>query len=157
MVIVSACLALSTGASAATATTSLDVSVTVVPACTVTATGITFPDYDGSSLVIAYGDVTVNCSLGTEYNIALDAGLYYDGFNRFVSDGANTLLYTLYKPSGGPVWGDSDFANTYPSGASLADTGDGSDQPHEVRGLIASGYYMPSGVYSDTVTVTVHY
>jgi spore coat protein U-like protein len=151
-------IGLSANSYAGTVTTTFDVNVNVVPACSVTATGINFPDYDGSSTVDANGDVTVTCSLGIPYNIALDAGLHVDGLGRRqMSDGINTLIYALFKPTGQEVWGDSDFDNTYPGGTSFAVTGSGAPQGHQVLGSITPGSTVPPGAYSDTITVTVHY
>jgi spore coat protein U-like protein len=153
----SVCMAFSVTTYAATETTTFDVNVTVVPACLVTATGITFPDYDGFNGVTSDGDVTVTCSSGVPYNIALDAGLYYAPGLRRISDGMNFIQYALWQGVSGPAWGDSDYANTYPAGSSLADTGDGTAQAHVVNGTISLGQSAPPGAYSDTVTVTVHY
>ena len=77
---------------------------------------------------------------------------------RAVSDGINARMYRLFMDNVfGTQWGDSDFANTYPGGASVADTGSGAAQPHTVYGWLESGIVLPAGTYSDTVTVTVNY
>ena len=148
---------------AGTAGTTMNVSANLLASCTVSTTSITFPDYDGSSGVFGNGDVMVNCPASTPYNIAMDGGLNYDAQNgilRNVSDGAgNYILYTFYQDSAyTTLWGDSDYDNTYTSGASLADTGTGASQPHTVYGVIASPPSgAPAGAYSDTVNVTVYY
>ncbi len=151
---------LSGRAYAATEATTLDVAATIVSACTVTATGVTFPASDGTSYGYANGDVTVNCSGGVAYNIALDAGLNYNAQGiayRNVSDGAGSnIIYGLYKENTSwTLWGDADYDNTYPGGASLADTGSGADQPHTVYGDL--NYATVPGTFSDTVNVTVNY
>ncbi len=134
----------------------LDVRTTIIPACSVSTTTVSFGVHDGSAWVYANGDVTVTCASGTTYNIALDAGLAYDGNYRRVTDGLGTgIWYGLYKGSF-IEWGDSDFANTYSWGSSVADTGNGSAQPHNVQGKLWSGFF-PSGTYTDVVTVTVYY
>jgi spore coat protein U-like protein len=150
-------ISLSGAAYGATATEFLNVSANVVPACTVSTTAVNFGDTDGSADVFANGDVTVNCSSGIQYNIALDAGLNYDLISRRVSDGVNYIRYELYKDAANAnQWADSDFANTYPFGLSVPDTGDGTDQPHIVYGYLSSPS-GPVGTYTDVITVTVHY
>jgi len=150
-------LGFSLGASAATQTATLDVSVDVGGACSVSTTGIAF-SYDSNVNTTANGDVTVTCTTGTPYNIALDAGLHYSGGYRHVSDGTNTLQYVLGKDvSIGFEWGDSDYDNTYAFGSSLPDTGTGVAQPHTVYGLLYETPSAPTGTYTDVVTVTVYY
>jgi spore coat protein U-like protein len=147
-------------AHAAIETSTLDVSANVVPVCIVSTTPINFGDYDSDTGVYANGDVTVACTSGTIYNIALDAGLYFSGVDRLVADGtgSNTIIYGLFKDSGfANPWGDSDFSNTFPDGASLADTGIGTAQPHTVYGDLSGGFTVPPDIYTDVVTVTVHY
>lgn len=157
VIVAAACIASSATAHAFTVGTTFDVTANVVEACTVTATGITFPDYDGVAYQFGTGGVTVTCPTGIPYNIALDGGLHYDGtFFRQMASGTNMLRYDLTKPAGG-YWGDSDYENTYPNGSSLPDTGDGTPQAHTVGGTIRSAQPVPPGAYSDTVTVTVHY
>ncbi len=151
---------LSGRAQAATEATTLDVSANVVAACTVSATGVAFPDTTGSNgNVYANGDVAVNCASGVAYNIALDAGLYYTGGWRGVYDSvANYISYALFKDSAyTSEWSDSDYDNTSPYGSSLADTGTGVDQAHTVYGLLVVSESSVPGAYSDVVNVTVYY
>jgi spore coat protein U-like protein len=149
---------LSGGAYGATLTGTLDVSVTAVPACTMSVTGITFPDYVGLQ-VTGNGDVTVTCAQTIPYNIALDGGLHFAGGTRLVTNIANNYIYyTLFQDAGFNVlWGDSDFAATYPNGTSLPDTGTGVATPHTVYGVLSAGGAGPPGLYTDTVTVTLYY
>jgi spore coat protein U-like protein len=158
-IILTALVALSVSGYAATTTSNLDVSANVVGACTVTTSPVNFGDIDGMSFVSANGDVTVNCPTGTNYNIALDAGLNYDGGSRnLVSDDAINLRYRLESADTMLEWGDMDFANTYPAGESVPDTGNGLDQPHTVQGTMDLTGMTPSpGLYTDVVGVTVHY
>jgi spore coat protein U-like protein len=145
--------------SAATASGSLQVMATVGAACTVSTTALDFGTVYEGNTTDATGDVTVNCPSGTPYDIALDAGLNYDLIRRYISDGQSSLGYRLLKSDWVTQWGDSDHANTYPDGASLSDTGTGSDQPHAVNGRTTAA---PSGLQvgatlTDTVTVSVYY
>ena len=149
---------LSANVYAAQQTTTLDVTVTVAQACSVTAIPVSFAGYDGTA-ANATGDVTVTCPQGTDYNIALDAGNNNDGtYRRMVDAGATSFLsYFLYQDDINTEWGDSDYDNTYPGGASLAGTGSNGPDPHPVYGFIPSGQNPADGLHSDTVNVTVYY
>ena len=153
-------LAFSGGVNATTATSSLNISASVITDCTVSTTGINFGNISLGQHVYANGDVTVNCADVTPYNIALDAGLHLIAGARYLeSANGGAILYKLSAVSDfTTAWGDSDFAGTFLNGASLADTSDGSDQPHTVYGnAIRGGTIQPVGEYSDTVIVTVYY
>ena len=143
---------------AATEAATLDVSANVIASCTVATTRVAFPQSDGSTAVPGTGDVTVNCTIGSPYNIALDAGLNYNmkgASSRNITDGAaNYVSYALYQDAANTIgWGDGSSKSL---GASLADTGTGADQPHVVYGLLSASSIVP-GAYSDTVNVTVYY
>jgi spore coat protein U-like protein len=132
----------------------LNVSATVLPACSASVTPVNFGNYSGDYLY-ANGDITVTCLQGTPYHIALDAGRNY----RQISNGMNGLLsYSLYKDMSGTEWGDSDYANTYPRGSSLTDWGTGFSQAHTVYGVLRGGQTASeAGTYSDTVQVSIYY
>lgn len=158
MLVISVCIALSTGAYAGTATTTLDIRVDVVPACTVSSTGIAFAAYDGTSTLAAPGDVTVTCSEGVQYNIALDRGRNFDGNIRRMSGPPSYFLnYSLYKPDA-QDWGDSDYAGSFPGGTSYGPiVATGVQDQHIVDGRLFGGQSVPHSTYSDIVMVTVHY
>jgi len=122
---------------------------------------IAFGDY-ASARLEAGGYVNVNCQTGIPYHIALGAGSNYrpPSFWRSLSTGGPppTLQYNLYKDSTYiDVWGDSDYANTFPYGTSLADTSNGSEQRHPVYGRIPENQSVPTGAYADVVNVVVHW
>ncbi len=143
---------------AGTATGQLQVSATVAAVCTVSTTAVNFGDVTGLATVNATGDVTVNCSSGTPYHIALDKGLYGNESARRLGPTAGEAAYFLFQPAGGVEWGDFDYAGTYIGGTSLADTGNGSNQAHTVNAQLMQFIGFPAGtVLTDTVTVTVHY
>jgi spore coat protein U-like protein len=119
-------------------------------------TGIAFPDYSGVP-VTANGDVTVTRRLFhitsplTPSHAAGGARLVINATNNYIN-------YTLFQDAGfAQTWGDADFGNTYPNGTSLADAGTGIAQPHTVYGLLSAGGAVPPDLYTDTVTVTLHY
>jgi spore coat protein U-like protein len=142
----------------------LQVSATSIPACTIVITDITFPGFDGSTDVGALGEITVNCPLGTPYNIALDAGLYFDGTYRHVVDlpSAEVVPYLLLTAPSLAEWGDSDFANTFPLGTSVPGIGTGvfPGDVYFIDGLLLATLTVvpPAGVtFTDIVQVTLHY
>jgi spore coat protein U-like protein len=152
-----ACIAFSGIAHAASVTTSLQVSVNLVPACQVSASSVNFGDVLWNTDSFANGDVSVNCPQDTAYNIALDAGSNFYDFRRVYNGSSGYIQYRLYKDSAYTLeWGDSDYAGTYIWGSSLADTGNGLSQSHTVYGKLF-GAGVPVGSYSDTVTVTVYF
>jgi len=160
-------LALALGSSmpvyALTATTTMPVSLTLVPAVTVSATSLSF----GTS-VVGYGGlgvknatITVNAASGTAYTVTLDAGLNYSSGVRLMMSGATIGgSYTLHKEAAlTTFWGDTGFAGTVTgasAGSGVTGTGSGANQTLTVYGWITS-YYSTPGVFTDTVTVTVNY
>ena len=159
MLVVIVCTGLSATAHAFTVDTTFDVNITVVEACTVTATGLSFPDYaSGSSSVFGESNITVTCGNTIPYNIALDGGLNLLSGARRLIQGGNRLIYWLYQEGAFTnQWGDSGFGDTYTNGVPKAGIGTGSPQIHTVYGWLAAGQNAPTGLYSDTITVTVNY
>lgn len=155
--------ALAGTATAASQTATLPVSTTIPQRCTVTTTPVAFGGFDFPAYPISStGDVTVNCTIGTGYNIALDRGTHFNGSTRAVWDPGDhsEITYFLYRSIDGTEWGDAEFGNTYPTGGTVSGTATGFDQSHTVY-----GYAIPetenriyfATTYTDTVTVTVHY
>jgi spore coat protein U-like protein len=142
------------------ATGTLQVSANTVGVCTVSTIPVNFGTTDGSALVYANGDVTVNCPVDTTYHIALDAGAHRGGTFREVSD--YTLNYSVpyslsrtTEPS--DEWGDVCGSGTY-NAVCVDDTGNGSNQAHTVYGRLGTFALIPGGTaLTDTVTVTVYY
>lgn len=155
---IGASLGMASVAGAATVSGSLNVTAAIVPVCTVSATPVNFGGVTGLQNEYANGDVSVNCSPGVPYNIALDGGLHWMTETRWLSNGTDERNYILSASPDGSEWGDQDFAYTT-MGYSVPDTGNGANQPHTIYGKIpAYGVGMQPGVpYTDTVTVTVHY
>jgi len=142
---------------AGTATGALNIQANLASSCSVSTTPVNFGDIFSPS-GSATGDVIVNCPSGLGYHIALDAGTNYtagDQFRRLVSGGGSGIYYSLAKVSG-ERWGDSDYANTFNYGTSLADTSNGSNQSHIVYGSLQGGSTVP-GIYTGIVQVTVHW
>ncbi len=140
----------------ATATTTFVVSGTVVPTCAVSALplsfGATIPNPINSN-VDAQSTVTATCASGAAYTVALNAGSGAGATfpARRMTSGPNTLNYTLYTDAGrSTIWGDGS------AGSILSNqSGTGSAQAITVYGRIPSGQSVPTGTYTDTITVTV--
>ena len=155
------CMGWAIPAQAAQVTTTLQVSATMVGSCTISATPMNFPAYDGSANVTTTSTITSNCTSGQAYMVHLDAGAHYSAASRHVADvntGTNFITYQLYQGTGATPWGDAGNtgAATNPW-ASLSLTGTGLDQINTVGGTLFGGANVPPGSYSDVINVTVTY
>lgn len=145
---------------ATTTTTNLSVTATVSATCLVTASGgdVAFGLYDptsGTANDAGVGTVTVTCTNGTTYSIALGDGSYYSTGRRMRSSTTTYeyLSYGLYQEAGRTtLWGDGTHGSVM---SSL--TGNGSAQAHGVYGRIPANQYVKPDSYLDTVVVTVTY
>ncbi len=170
--VVAAATGLAATSQAATVSANVNVGVNVSPQCSVVAADINFQPWNGSSASTGSGNITVNCTSGTQYSIALNSGINvpapkrtltsasgsFTGTTEVTTPGAGQIPYTLTRPGGGE-WGDQGFANTYAPGTVVTGTGNGTNQVHSITGQIDP---MPTfsgnpGLYYDYVTVTVHH
>ena len=143
-------------AQAAEATTTFDVSSTVLTACLVTATPLAFGNYDpaNGAALDATNTVTATCTTGTPYNIGLDAGTGTGATvaSRKMTFGANLLNYSLYQETGRTtVWGNTIGTDTVSATAGATPT------DHTVYGRVFSGQNVLAGAYTDTINVTLTY
>lgn len=144
---------------AGTATTTFGVSGTVVPTCSVSAAPMSFGATIPGSIsanVDATTTITATCATGSSYSVSLNAGLGAGATfaTRRMTSGANTLAYSLFLDSGRTdVWGDGVAGTT--AGAAFFTTGTGGAQALTVFGRIPAPQTIPTGLYSDTITVTV--
>lgn len=163
LVLAASAAMVSNAGNAATTTGNLTVLATVTSACLVTTLPVAFGIYDPTSgtPTDATGTVTVTCTLGTTYTIALD-----DGANPGTPNDVNTrrmkattsdyLPYNLYLDSGhATVWGDGISGSLNPTTGSFTATG--LPQAYSVYGRIPINQNVPSGAYLDTVVATVTY
>ena len=150
-------------ASAGTATTTFTVTATVNTNCKVStpAAGLTFNYTPGAGPATNTTTVTVNCTKGTPFNTELTAGTT-TGSNiaqRLLDSGGNTLQYNLYSDSAWTkVWGVT------PGTDAVAGTGGGmaaaAAVTYTVYGQVvdsAPNQAIPTGTYTDTITVNVAY
>ncbi|HYJ28884.1 MAG TPA: spore coat U domain-containing protein [Allosphingosinicella sp.] len=135
-------------------TTTTTISSMVAAICTVSAGTLGFGAYSGSQ-VDSTAAVSVNCSNGAPYAVALGGGGNQSGSTRrMAGPGANRLDYQLFRDSARAIpWGD-DSAQL---GARRAGTGAGSAQALTVYGRIPAAQSPAPGSYSDSVVVTVEY
>lgn len=141
---------------AATATTTFGVTGTVVPTCSIAAVplsfGATIPNPINSN-VDAQSAVTATCSSGAAYTIGLSTGGGAGATfaTRRMTSGPNQLQYTLYADAGRTtIWGNGTAGSILSNNA-----GTGTAQAIPVYGRIPSGQNVPTGTYSDTITVTI--
>jgi spore coat protein U-like protein len=135
---------------AETATGTISVTASVLPACAVSGAVLAFGAYVPMSTASQSGNVTLTCSTGVAYAVALDEGTQGDGSTRRMArgDGA-TLAYDLYR--------DSAHQQRWASGsAGATGTGSGGAQSFPVYARI-SPTSAPAGAYSDNVTIVVTY
>ncbi len=136
---------------AASGTSNFDVNVQVLATCSISASNMTFSSITTgtTSNTDATSSLTVNCSNGTPYTVALGNGNNYSGGRR-MTNGTTNINYYLYSDSGRSTQWNSTSTQT--------GTGSGSDQNFTIYGRIPSGQSVPfTGAYSDTIIATVTY
>jgi spore coat protein U-like protein len=153
---------------ASTATTTFTVSATVLKNCTASATNLGFGNYtQGSGTVTSTSTVSVLCTNGTTFTVALNGGTTTGGTiaQRLLAEtgGSGTLQYNLYTSNTyATVFGNGTTGSTESgtgAGMAAADA-----QAFTVYGQLpdnATNQAAPvvgaSTVYTDTITVTVTY
>jgi spore coat protein U-like protein len=141
---------------AAQVTTTFPVTASILAACTVSGSGLSFGTYSGSQL-LGNGSIGVNCAPGISYNVALNAGAHFNVNTRQMNNGVGfDLPYKLFKDVGlVNEWGDQCGANTISFAFCQGGAGSGANQIITVYGQIPAGGTSVSGNYTDTVVVTV--
>lgn len=151
---------ISSAAFAATTSTNFQVKIAITNACdaaSLTASDVDFGSHSFlDSNITANGNISVKCTNGAPYSIALNAGTNPatpgDVTTRRMLNGtANYIPYNLYQNAGlTTVWGATTGTDT------LAATGTGLVQSFPVYGKALPGN-VPAGAYVDTVQATVTY
>lgn len=122
--------------------------------CSVHPSGLSFGINRGRSATTSTGTITVTCTAGTSFEIALTAG---DGnYARRVlrGDRGGTLTYNLYTSANfSHVWGDGHEPGTH----TVRGVGQGRPVVFQVYGRIDPGQTPIPGNYSSALTVTVTY
>jgi spore coat protein U-like protein len=135
-------------------TDTFTVTATVLASCEISANDLAFGDYDpvAAANLDAATTLSVTCTNGTPYNVALDlgGGAGASTATRYMTSGGDTLGYTLYRNAGRTqLWGETIGNDT------LAGVGAGTPASVDVYGRIPMQQAAPSGDYQDTITVTV--
>lgn len=136
-----------------TATSTFQVSATVLPSCQISATGLSFGSYSGAALS-ATSTISVNCTQNLGYNIGLSGGSSGGTVASRVmaGPGGATLAYGLYKDANHTAnWGETVGTDTEQG------NGTGSAQTITVYGLLPASQQATAGSYTDTITATVTY
>jgi spore coat protein U-like protein len=142
--------------SAGTITTTFGVSATVINQCLVSATNLAFGNYDPTSNIdtTSTNTLSVTCTLSDSYTIALNGGTTSGGTiaQRLMTDGSNTINYNIYQNSAHTtLWGDG------ATGTTEAGTGTGIVQTYTAYGIVPKQQVIPTGTYTDTITVTLNF
>jgi spore coat protein U-like protein len=126
----------------------------VAAICSVSAGTLGFGTYSFTTAALATAAVSVNCSNGATYQVAMSGGANLSGTTRrMAGPGAARLTYQLFSNSARTTsWGDDSAL-----GSRVAGTGSGSAQALTVYGRIPAGQSVVSGSYTDSVVVTVEY
>jgi spore coat protein U-like protein len=160
LAVAGALLVASGTAGAATKTTTFGVSATVNPNCLVSATALNFGGYDGTAAKAGTSDIKVRCSSGTTYVVGLSTGGGTYTQRLLSGPGTNKLQYNLYTTlAASTIWGDGSTGT-----GTMGGTGGGmaiaNEATYTVFGQLPDNPFnqgAPSGVYNDSITVTVTY
>lgn len=134
-----------------------DVTITIEKSCDVTATqNVAFADsVSVADTVEAQGSVSVKCTNGADYNVALNGGATDDVAARQMSNGTDTIAYQLYQDAAlGDVWGETTGTDTV-EGTGTGFTGN--DFDHVVYAQATLTGDETAGDYTDTITATVSF
>jgi spore coat protein U-like protein len=133
---------------AATTTSTFTVQMTVTSSCVINSASTL--NFGNQGVLVANVDNTstlqVQCTNTTPYNIGLDAGTGTGATvaARKMTNGANTITYSLYSDSGRTtVWGNTVGTNT------VSATGNGASQTYTVYGRVPSQTTPAAATYTD--------
>jgi spore coat protein U-like protein len=122
--------------------------------CTLATSPVQFGSVESLvSIRDAAGAITVNCSVGAPYSIAISGGANggTSGTTRKMASGTSSITYGLYSDSARSVVWYND------TGSLQSGTATGSAQVYPVYGRVPAQTTPPPGSYADTVVVTLSY
>jgi len=127
----------------------------------VSVTPVNFGSYTPTSplALTANGTIKISCGLGLDllpdFAVALSQGGGGGFLPRRMANGTAHLAYNLYAtPALLDIWGDGLAGTVTETFSSLLHLG---SVNFTVYGRVPAGQFVPSGTYSDTITVTVTY
>jgi spore coat protein U-like protein len=128
------------------ATNNLTVSANVANQCVVAAASLDFGDYKFDANTDGSATLTLTCTPDTTTTVKLGLGGNASGSQRNMLKGTDLLSYGLYTDAGrGTAWPVAGVAGPVGSGTVT------------VYGRIPSGQNKPTGIYQDTVVVSVDF
>ncbi|MGG7446504.1 Csu type fimbrial protein [Kosakonia oryzendophytica] len=140
-----------------TATTSLQLNMTVTNDCTtIRAPNVNF----GSAPLVrnfptVSQSIAVTCTKGSTYTVGINDGGYASGGIRNMASGSNRLSYEIYKAATTNRWGSSG-AERWSSGTSSQVSTDGLLRTYNYTAKVLPTQTTPAGgAYSDTLTVDI--
>ena len=146
----------STPAVAAVATNTMPVSVNVINSCTVSASPMSFgaPTAIGGADIDSTSTISLQCTNGAAYDVALDLGLNAVGTQRNMENAAGTVSipYGIYTNVGRTAaWGSTSGTDTVSGTADAT----GAVTLTAFGRIPSTAASVVAGAYTDTVTVTV--
>lgn len=139
--------AMSAPAYAATTSGTVDVTLNVDNACSLTTAAIDFGTVtDFAAATNANSLTTLRCTPNAVATVTVSLGNNVNGAQRRLRSGANFVDYNI-----------TDTANTAWPAAGLSFTGTGADVSLGLRGVVPAQTAKPAGAYADQVTITVTY
>jgi spore coat protein U-like protein len=148
-------------AQAGSASTTFNVTITLVSSCSISANTLNFGSSVGllTSAVTGNSTLSVTCSNTTPYNVGLDGGNVSGSTvsSRLMAgttagNTGTTIGFQLYTTSGlSTVWGNSIGTNT------VSGTGTGSAQTLTVYAQVPAQTTPKPDTYQTTITATVSY
>lgn len=158
-------LAVAGTAQAATKTATFQVSANVVDNCIINANPLNFGDFDGTTDIdTVESTITVRCSSGTDYTVALSAGQTGSYAGRQMVNASSTsgvpLVYNLYTTaSRDVVWGDDSGSTDVVAGLGAGMAAANAATLRVYGKLLASDNTgaIDAGGYTDVVTATISY
>jgi spore coat protein U-like protein len=148
------CLGATNAANAVSA--NMNVTASVSENCTISnVNDLALGSYDpigaNNSADLATGQATfdLTCTLGATPTIAISMGQHEDSGQRRAMQGSDFLSYNLYS--------DSNRSSAWDTANTVDGTGDvtGNAHTYTVYAVVPGGQNVPSGSYSDTVSIDV--
>lgn len=141
-----------------TATSTFNVTLTIIANCTIAAQPLNFGSSQGvlATAVTANTTVGVTCTNTTPYNLGLNAGTgtgSTTSARTMSGTGANTstVAFNLFQAAGATNWGNTQGTDTQPG------IGNGSLQTLTVYGQVPAQTTPQPDTYKSTITATVFF